>query len=243
MEWLFGKRKTPAELLRENKRMLDKAIRELDRERTGLQNQEKKLVVEMKKMAKQGQIPAVKVMAKSMVRNRAAVHKLYGLKSQLQGVSLKVQTLKSTQAMGDAMRGVTKVMGVMNKQLNLPALTGIMREFERQNERMDMTSEVMGDALDEAFDEEGEEDEIEGEVAKVLDEIGIGATAELEGIHAPTGTTAQAAPAVAAAPQPVAMGAGGGAPPAATAGAGGGAADDAGIDNDLQSRLDALRRG
>merc|ERR1712216_734191 len=44
-------------------------------------------------------------------------------------------------------RGVTKVMGVMNKQLNLPALTGIMREFERQNERMDMTSEVMGDAL------------------------------------------------------------------------------------------------
>jgi charged multivesicular body protein 2A len=42
------------ELLRENKRMIDKAIRELDRERTGLQNQEKKLVVEIKKAAKEG---------------------------------------------------------------------------------------------------------------------------------------------------------------------------------------------
>ena len=45
-----------AELLRENKRTLDKAIRELDRERMGLQNQEKKLITEIKKMAKQGQM-------------------------------------------------------------------------------------------------------------------------------------------------------------------------------------------
>lgn len=45
-----------AEMLRENKRMLDKAIRELDRERMGLQNQEKKTIVEIKKMAKEGQM-------------------------------------------------------------------------------------------------------------------------------------------------------------------------------------------
>lgn len=51
MTWLPS-----AELLRENKRMLDKAIRELDRERMGLQNQEKKIVGEIKKMAKQGQM-------------------------------------------------------------------------------------------------------------------------------------------------------------------------------------------
>lgn len=44
------------ELLRENKRLLDRSIRELDRERTGLQNQEKKLVMEIKKMAKEGQM-------------------------------------------------------------------------------------------------------------------------------------------------------------------------------------------
>jgi hypothetical protein len=43
-------------MLRENKRMLDKAIRDLDRERMALQNQEKKLIVEIKKTAKQGQM-------------------------------------------------------------------------------------------------------------------------------------------------------------------------------------------
>lgn len=36
--------------------MLDKAIRELDRERMALQNQEKKVITEIKKTAKQGQM-------------------------------------------------------------------------------------------------------------------------------------------------------------------------------------------
>lgn len=59
--WLFAKKKTPTEMLRENKRMLDKSIRELDRERTHMQSQEKKLIAEIKKMAKQNQMGAVKV--------------------------------------------------------------------------------------------------------------------------------------------------------------------------------------
>ena len=50
-----------AELLRENKRMLDKSIRELDRERVGLQNQEKKLILEIKKAAKQGQMVSLAI--------------------------------------------------------------------------------------------------------------------------------------------------------------------------------------
>ena len=45
-----------SELLRENKRMLDKSIREIERERQGLQTQEKKLITEIKKSAKQGQM-------------------------------------------------------------------------------------------------------------------------------------------------------------------------------------------
>ena len=63
-----------------------------------------------------------------------------------------MQTLKSTQAMSEAMRGATQAMGAMNRQMNLPALQKIMRDFEMQNERMEMTSDVMGDAVDDAFE-------------------------------------------------------------------------------------------
>lgn len=43
-------------------------------------------------------------------------------------------------------------MGAMNRQMNMPALQKIMRDFEMQNERMEMTSDVMGDAIDDAFE-------------------------------------------------------------------------------------------
>ena len=119
-------------MLRENKRMLDRAIRDLDRERTGLQTQEKKLIAEIKKAAKDGQMDAVRVMARSLVRNRHSVTKLHGCKAQLQAVSLRLATLKSTQAMGDAMKGATKAMVAMNKRVNMPALTKVR---EREGER------------------------------------------------------------------------------------------------------------
>ena len=59
-------------------------------------------------------------MANDLVRTRHSITKFYALKSQLQGVSLRMQTLKSSQAMADAMRGVTKAMKSMNARLNLP---------------------------------------------------------------------------------------------------------------------------
>ena len=56
MEWLFGKRKTPAQMLKENQRMLNRTIRDLDRERTKMEAQEKKVIADIKKMAKAGQM-------------------------------------------------------------------------------------------------------------------------------------------------------------------------------------------
>lgn len=231
MDFIFGKKKTPAELLRENKRMLDRSIRDIERERQQLQTQEKKLIAEIKKTAKAGQMSAVRVMAKDLIRTRHQITKFYGLKSQLQGISLRIQTLKSTQAMAEAMKGVTKAMGQMNKQLNLPALQKIMLEFEKQNEKMEMTSEVMGDAIDDALEGDEEEEETEELVNQVLDEIGIDLDQQL--VNAPAG---QAQPQAQASSGKVAQAAGAG------GGGGGGPPEGDGIDSDLQARLDNLRR-
>ena len=43
-------------------------MRELDRERTKMEQQEKKIIADIKKMAKQGQMDAVKVMAKVIIQ-------------------------------------------------------------------------------------------------------------------------------------------------------------------------------
>lgn len=56
MEWLFGKRVTPEEMLRKNQRALNRAVRDLDRERARMEQQEKKVISDIKKLAKDGQM-------------------------------------------------------------------------------------------------------------------------------------------------------------------------------------------
>lgn len=56
MEWLFGKRLTPEEMLRKNQRALNKAMRDLDREKMKMEQSEKKIIIDIKKMAKEGQM-------------------------------------------------------------------------------------------------------------------------------------------------------------------------------------------
>jgi charged multivesicular body protein 2A len=56
MSFLFGKKQTPEEMLRQNQRALTKAMRDLDRERQHLEAQEKKVILDIKKMAKMNQM-------------------------------------------------------------------------------------------------------------------------------------------------------------------------------------------
>ena len=72
---ILGKDKPLKEVLRENKRLINRAIRELDREKMGLEREEKRLTMEIKKAAKENQMPAVKIMAKDFVRTRQHIAK------------------------------------------------------------------------------------------------------------------------------------------------------------------------
>ena len=56
MEWLFGRKLTPDEMLRKNQRALNRAMRDLDRERTKMENEEKRIIKDIKKYAKMGQM-------------------------------------------------------------------------------------------------------------------------------------------------------------------------------------------
>merc|ERR1711953_158813 len=170
-------------------------------------------------MAKAGQMDAVKIMAKDLVRTRRYVKKFMLMRANIQAVSLKIQTLKSQAAMANAMKGVTKAMGNMNKQMKLPENQKIMMEFEKQSEIMDMKGEMMEDAIDDVMGDEEESDAI---VNQVLDELGLQLNDKIGDAPIGTGTLASTT----AAKNKTAVAAG--------------ATDD--DDADLQARLDDLRR-
>ncbi|KAH8117157.1 vacuolar sorting protein DID4 [Phellopilus nigrolimitatus] len=245
IETLFGRPVSPAERLRQHQRSLAKAQRELDRERGKLEQQEKKLIMDIKRSAKSGQMNACKVMAKDLVRTRRYVQKFYQMRTQLQAVSLRIQTLRSNQQMADAMRGATRAMGAMNKGLNLPGIQRIMNEFEKESATMDMKEEMMSDAVDDVMDDEAEDEEEEGDkiLKEVLDEIGVDISQQL--VEAPSGSltspfaNTRQAVAIGESEGPVSSGKGTGEEKQSGAGEGGVLSDE----DALQARLDALRRG
>ncbi len=76
-------------------------------------------------------------------------------------------------------------MGMMNRQMNLPQIQRIMREFERESQTMDLKEEMMSDAVDEVMDDEaegvGEEEEGDAILKEVLDEIGVSLGQQVSG--------------------------------------------------------------
>ncbi|CAH7666763.1 Snf7-domain-containing protein [Phakopsora pachyrhizi] len=182
IETVFGRYKSPAERMREHQRSLQKAIRELDRERSKLETQEKKLVADIKSNAKKGQMSSCKVMARDLVRTRRYVSKFCSMRTQLQAVSLRLQSMRSNQQMAEAMRGATRAMGMMSRTMNMPQIQKILMEFEKESSMMDMKEEMMNEAVDDAMEdneEETEEEEGDKILQEVLDDIGINLSQKL----------------------------------------------------------------
>mmetsp|Transcript_19646 Transcript_19646/g.21949 ORF Transcript_19646/g.21949 Transcript_19646/m.21949 type:complete len:233 (-) Transcript_19646:211-909(-) len=229
---LLGKEKPLKEVLRENKRMITRAIRELDREKTALEREEKSLMIQIKKAAKDGQMGAVKIMAKDLIRTRQYITKFIEMRSHLQGCALKLQTVKSHHAMAEAMKSTASAMHKMNKAIDVPAINKMMSEFEKENAKTEIMQEIMGDTIDDALGGEENEEEEEAIVNQVLDEIGITFGEELPNA-APTNSVGGAAQETASTGKVAAM--------AETPGSGGPPTNDPAL-NELEARLNNLKR-
>lgn len=183
-QWAFGKKLTPQERLRKNQRALEKTQRELTREVGKLQQQEKKLISEIKKSAKAGQVSSAKIQAKDLVRTKGYIVKFNGMKTQLQAISLRIQSVRSNQQMAMSMADATRLLNGMNRSMNLPQLSRIAQEFAKENDMMDQKQEFMDDAIDDAMamdeDDLGEDEQVDEILAKVMDEIGIDMNTSLQ---------------------------------------------------------------
>ncbi|CAH0515274.1 unnamed protein product [Peronospora belbahrii] len=152
------------------------------------------------------------------------------MRSQLQAVSLRLETASSAEAMTSALQGTTTAMKAMASTMNLPRLNQIMMEYTKESEKMEMTQEMIGDTIEDVMEAEQDEEEEDKIVGQVLDEIGIDMTGAV-----PEAPTAHAAPAAAAAVSKLMV------PPVVPVAAGGSEPTDLAI-CDLEARLNNLRR-
>ncbi|KAJ0262677.1 Vacuolar protein sorting-associated protein 2 2 [Hirschfeldia incana] len=185
---IFKKKTTPKDALRTSKREMAVATRGIEREISSLQMEEKRLVAEIKKTAKTGNEAATKILARQLVRLRQQITNLQGSRAQIRGVTTHTQALYASTSISSGMKGATKAMVAMNKQMAPTKQAKVIKDFQKQSAQLDMTIEMMSEAIDETLDKDEAEEETEDLTNQVLDEIGVGVASQLS--SAPKGRIA-----------------------------------------------------
>ena len=73
----------------------------------------------------------------------------------------------------------------LNRQVKLPAMQNILRQFEREGQTMEWKQEMMDDAIDDAVGEAGDGEAEDEVLDRVMDEIGIGLSQTLAAAPSP----------------------------------------------------------
>ncbi|OQR85223.1 hypothetical protein THRCLA_10733 [Thraustotheca clavata] len=171
---MFGFRepkKTAREQAREAKREIAHGQRDLEREKMALERQEKQLIVDIKKAAKDGNQAGTKILAKQLVQIRQQKDKLSLMKLNLNGVAMQASSMATQQLMVATMEKTTKTMVATNKQMDMNRFQKTLMEYEKQNEMMNIREEMIDDTLIDAFDEDEDEENLV--VDQVLSEVGL----------------------------------------------------------------------
>ncbi|XP_058765437.1 vacuolar protein sorting-associated protein 2 homolog 3-like [Vicia villosa] len=176
---IFSKKPKPKEVLRESKREMANATRGIEKEIRGLQLEEKKLVAEIKRTAKTGNEDATKILARQLVRLRQQISNLQNSRAQMRGMATHTQAQFAQSSVSVGLKGASKAMEAMNKQMAPGKQAKVIQEFQKQTAQLDITTEMMSDAIDDVLDDDEAEEETEVLTNQVLDEIGVDLASQL----------------------------------------------------------------
>ena len=178
LNYFFPPQKTPSELLKESRRLLNQSVRRLTNERERLESKESEILDQIKTAALAGKMTQVRLLARNLSRQRGLGDRYLELIGRLEALCSQINVMSSTQEMTDAMKNAVRAMRMMNRGQSMPEVTLLLKEFEKQVGKMDDTQAHMDSVLNDLV-ETDEKDE-EETIAKILDEIGIDAATRLK---------------------------------------------------------------
>ncbi|XP_051564532.1 charged multivesicular body protein 2Ba [Myxocyprinus asiaticus] len=181
------KKKTVDDIIKEQSKELRGTQRQITRDRTALERQERQMEMEIKKMAKTGNREACKILAKQLVQLRKQKNRTYAVSSKVTSMSTQTKVMNSQMKMAGAMSTTAKTMQAVNKRMDPKKTLQTMQDFQKENLKMGTTEDMINDTLDEIFDESGDEEECQDIVNQVLDEIGIEISGKM--VRAPSSGT------------------------------------------------------
>ena len=149
---------TLQEQILEHQRVMERCCREINREKMSLRQEEKKTVAEIRKLARDGQEPAAKALAKALVHIRTQIKRMFGVVSYISVLSGTLTNLNSAADVYRSMACATKLMMRMNDKMNMPAMQKITMEFRRLNKVLGLTDEMLIPRAEDFLDGDHQQD-------------------------------------------------------------------------------------
>ncbi|XP_054159157.1 charged multivesicular body protein 3-like [Oppia nitens] len=174
---LFGKdpSKSPKEQVREWTSKLRKQQFLLDRQIRGIQREEEKVKLELKKAAKRGDKDVCLVLAKEIVNSRKAINRIHTSKAQLNSVMMNMTQQLSTLRVANAMEKSGAVMKSMQQLVRVQEISHVMQEMSREMMKAGIIEEMLEETLDDQLERDDNlEEEAQKEVDKVLWDLTAG---------------------------------------------------------------------
>ena len=174
MAFLFGgARASGKDNLRDYQRRIASNARGMEREIAKMDAQEKRMLQELAKYAKDSRIEEATLKAKEMVRLRAHRSRVHAMKGHMSGLAQQLQTVQSTTKIQETIALTARMLQGLNAQFDAGSVARMLVEFEKQNILMTDKQEIVEETLDSTFEVEGEGQQTNEAVLAVLQEAGL----------------------------------------------------------------------
>lgn len=162
---------TPEEKVRDWQRKLRQEERSLEREVLHLDRAAQKSRMDLKQLAKKGDVKSARILARELVRANKQRDRLISSQARVKSVQMQLQHQLSMVKVTGAFQKSSEIMKTTNQLVKLPQLSATMREMSMEMMKSGILEEMMDETMDAVNDDEELEQEADEEVDKVLYEL------------------------------------------------------------------------
>ncbi|CAB3978102.1 charged multivesicular body 1b [Paramuricea clavata] len=149
------------------------AAKQLQRNATKCEKEEKAEKAKIKKAIQKGNMEGARIHAENSIRQKSQALNYLRMGSRIDAVSQRVQTAVTMKQVTGSMSGVVKSMDAALKSMNLEKVSALMEKFEKQFEDLDVQSGVMEHSMSNSVTTSVPQDSVDQLMHEVADEHGL----------------------------------------------------------------------
>lgn len=189
--WISSWFLSDKEIIRKQRRSIEKIVRAMQREKTTIEKKEPGLLKQVEGYMTRGEEKNSRLIAKQIAQQRKIKTQLLNTELKLKTILSKLENIQTANQMGIVLQQAAVALQSMNNSISLPALSQSMNDFYKESDKMDLKSEMISDMCDEANNDEEQEEEEDLIVNQIMDTIAFQLQNKISSISVPFSTNKQ----------------------------------------------------